>query len=101
MSQEILQITKGRDVTLYGTVTDMESLDGFTVTFTMKKKLSDSTATITKGCTVEGLNITIPLTFTETDVPAGVYLFDVVAQSSEYKYELASESIEVVQGVSS
>ena len=98
---ENIEITKGRDVSITGTVEDMVSLDGFTVTLTVKKAVTDEAAAITSEGAVDGLDVTFDLSNEDTDIAPGVYLFDVVAADDTKRYELATGTMVVRKGVSS
>ena len=100
MSTEIITITKKTDLTLMGTVSGMTTLEGYTIKMTVKKNPADESPAMEVDGTAEGLNLTFEVTNVDSDIDAGVYLFDVIAEDETKRYELASGKLEVVVGIS-
>jgi len=98
MGLNYIDVYQQNDKGIICDVSGLVNLDGYRPAFTVKKSL-DGTPVIEKDGSASGLQISFNLTYEDTSIAAGNYIYDIVIDNSTNRYTVAQDDFTVLDSV--
>jgi hypothetical protein len=99
MANNSIEIYQGNSKLIVCDVSGLIDLIGYTPTLMVKKDSFDVTSLLSKTGTTSGLEISFDLSYTDTSINTGNYLYDITIESSTHKYTCAQDEFNVIDSV--
>jgi len=95
---DTIEIYKNNSKTIIRTITDLDSITGYTAVLTVKHSLEEDVVISSTGST-DGLTVTFTLLPADTDIEPDSYIYDIVLSNTTNNYTVIQAALTVLDSV--
>ena len=99
MASNKIELYQGNSKLIVCDVSGLVDLVGYTGTLSVKKHIDSTSTLLVKNGTISGLQISVDLTYVDTSINPGTYLYDITIDNSTNRYTAVQDEFSVLESV--